>query len=172
MISNLLVLLIGRNDAAAPGPYMNVALPVNGTTASATSEAIAASNAINGSWLPSGSQFWQSTGGEPQTFELNFGQSRTFDFIRLIHLEDNYTNSTVLPTLSDTGSLYINAAYTIDYWNGSSWINIPEATETSNSNVLKQYFFSPVTGTKVRIVITDNTHSSLVFINEFEVWGN
>ncbi len=150
---------------------LNVALASNGSSASASSETQSAGNAIDGSWFPNTSHYWQSSPGDPSTLEIDFGKDRTFDRIVLVHMENDYTNNSVVPDASSTGSFYVAKDYTVDYWDGASWVNIPECTETGNNHVLRDNSFAAVTGSKIRIVITDSfEHRG--YMTEVEVWGH
>ncbi len=87
--------------------------------------------------------------GQQDTLEIVFGQSRTINEIDCITLPDNFDVETQ-PILTDTFSSYGVTAFDVDYWNGSAWVNI--ASVTGNDKVWRQFTFSPITTTKIRIV--------------------
>ncbi len=106
-----------------------------------------------------------------QTLQLDFNANRTFDEIDIFGLADE-VNYTTPPTLSTTATLRALKAFTIDYWNGAAWVNIPECTTTANDKVWKRFTFTALTGSKVRLVVTDSQDTShYAYVTEFQVWG-
>lgn len=153
----------------------NYALASNGSTATASSTAGAnfgADRTINGyrhtnnNWNAAGAGGgWDAT-GSPNWVEVDFGTSRTIQEIDVFTLADavNYNTD---PTLSDTFSSFGIVEFNVDYWNGSTWVNI--ATVTSNNKVWRQFTFSPISTTKIRVyTITGSGDHRLI---EIEAWG-
>ena len=130
------------------GPATNVAYqkPV---TVSSNPET--ASNAVDG--VVSISSRWISQSGGPHWCEIDL--QGTFQF-----------SSWVL-YCGKTSTFPIND-FSLQYWNGSSWVDIPETVTTGNQDLELLQSFSPVTTTKVRFYSTDN----VVRVKEIEVYGN
>jgi uncharacterized repeat protein (TIGR01451 family) len=101
---------------------------------------------------------------------INFGADRTFEKVVIWH----------------HGEDHVPAVATLAYWNGSVWVNIPfvrrygrnfEPGQGSGSGWSDEYYFTPVTGSKVRysfdnreqnIIGTWNVHG---WLYEFEALG-
>ena len=163
---------------------VNFALASNGSTATASSEYTAggynmvASKAINGDrtgaptspGVPTTLNVWHSAGGTPDHWlEVAFGTTRVIEMIDVIGVQDNLVNPGE-PTLSTTGTLYHNTAFDVEYWNGSSWVVVTGGTVTGNTNIWKQFLFTPVSTTKIRVLI----HSSVDGFGrlaEVQAWG-
>jgi hypothetical protein len=43
-------------------------------------------------------------------------------------------------------------AYTVEYWTGSAWIQIPDASVTGNNKIWRKFEFSPISTSKIRVV--------------------
>lgn len=170
------------SDTTSGASLTNFALASNGSTASASSvttggngaAAFAASRAINGyrhtdnNWngTSSNGSGWNG-GGLPAWLEVDFGTTRSIEEIDVYTLADavNYNTN---PTLSDVFSAYGIVDFTASYWNGSSWVVV--GTATANDKVWRQFTFSPVSTTKIRIDITSVLAGEPRII-EVEAWG-
>jgi hypothetical protein len=144
----------------------NWALASNGSTASGGSGI--AANLINGVRYSGGNYYGH--GGAYVTITVDFGASRSIQEIDIIGLPNGGTGDTTEPSLSDTGSIFLMTAWTVDYWNGSTWVNIPSCTVSGNNKVWRQFTFSPVTGSKIRWVPTAG-QSADTYAVEIEAWG-
>ena len=85
-------------------------------------------------------------------------------------VQDANTNP-VAPTLSMTFSNYGITAFDVQYWDGSAWANVPSGSVTGNNKVWRQFSFSSITTSKIRVVVNagaDNVYSRVV---EVEAWG-
>jgi len=83
--------------------------------------------------------------------------------------QDDYQNP-VEPTLTQTFSLYGITAFDVQYWNGSTWVTVPNGSITDNNKVWRQFTFSSITTSKIRVVVNagaDNVYSRVV---EVEAW--
>lgn len=60
--------------------------------------------------------------------------------------------------------------FEVQYWNGTSWVAVPGGAVTNNNKVWRQFLFSPITTTKIRVHITAplNGYSRVL---EVEAWG-
>src|ERR1044072_7633675 len=160
----------------------NFALRANGGSASASSEISAgcsiwpARGAIDGDRKGA---YWGSNGGWADSssgsfsndwFQVDFDSTKTIDELDIFTLQDN-PNSPSEPTEAMTFGTYGLTAYSVSYWNGSAWINIPEASVVGNNKVWRKFTFSPITTTKIRVfpqAASDNGYSRLT---EVEAWG-
>jgi hypothetical protein len=61
-------------------------------------------------------------------------------------------------------------AFEVQYWNGTSWVDVPGGAITNNNLVWRQLVFAPVTTSKIRLLITGglNGYSRVM---EVEAWG-
>ncbi|HEU4769737.1 MAG TPA: discoidin domain-containing protein, partial [Pyrinomonadaceae bacterium] len=164
----------------ATAPAVNVALPVNGGVASASStfsNNYPAANAINGERAGANSTTgglfngWiGSTGTFPQWLQVDFGQVRMIHEIDVFTVQDNYPNPSP-PTQDLTFSLYGLQGFEVQYWNGSSWVTITGGNISGNNKVWKQFGFAPLATSKIR-VLTNASPDSYSRVTEIEAWSN
>lgn len=150
---------------------VNYALASNGSgaTASSADPNFPSSFGINGDRAGTNMNVWVSGVGLPQWLEVSFNQSRTIDEINVVTVQDNY-QSPVEPTLTTTfTSTHANTGFDVQYWDGSAWVNITSVT--GNNKIWRQFTFSPITTTKVRVVVTA-TGDNYAYLTEVEAWGN
>lgn len=152
--------------------FMNVALSANGSSATATATGGGnVSNLINGTHTAGGS--WPAggwdAGTQPATVEIDFGQSRDVTRLDVFTIRDTY-NDVTEPTLVETFASFGIRDYTIDYWNGSTWVNV--VTVTANDKVWRQHTVSSFTSTKIRLVGTLGADSTSIRLVEIEAWGD
>jgi hypothetical protein len=156
----------------------NVALSTNGGTASASSQYstnFPASAAINGDrynlYQPD-NRFneWHSAGTTfPQWLQVDFNGNKTIDEINVITQQDNYSNP-IDPTEATTFTLYGPTAFEVQYWSGTSWITVPGGSVTGNNKVWRKFTFSPISTSKVRVLISA-TADGYSRVMELEAWG-
>ena len=93
--------------------------------------------------------------GTPGTFpdwvQITFNGSKTIDRVVVYSLQDNYTQP-VEPTDSTTFATYGITAFTVQGWNGTSWITL--ATVSGNNLVKRSVSFPATTTDRIRINIT------------------
>ena len=152
----------------------NYALPANGgsVTASSTLSPYVAGNVIDGSRRAVNNTLWLDStyNSFGDWVEVNFSGSKTISEIDVITQQDD-PNNPVEPTLTQTFSLYGITAFDVQYWNGSAWTTVLGGSVTGNNKVWRQITFTPVTTTKIRVVVNggaDNAYSRIV---ELEAWG-
>ena len=157
--------------APTPGGRTNVALLSNGATASASSQLSSPQIAIDGSrvWAINGAWKDSTFGSYPDTLQIDFNGSQTIDEIDVYMVMDDYL-STVEPTLNTTFSIYGMTSFEVQYWNGSAWVTIPNGSVTNNNNVVRKFEFSPVTTTRIRVVVY-SALASYSRIVELEAWS-
>ncbi|MET7394785.1 discoidin domain-containing protein [Dactylosporangium sp. NPDC005572] len=115
------------------------------TTASYTASGTAGANAVDG--FPINEPIWGTYGSPNATdwLELNLGQARTVDEVRLWFRNDRATNRYRQP-----------GSYQIQYYNGSAWVNAASQVKTptspqANYNVVR---FTAVNTTRLRVQVT------------------
>ncbi len=160
----------------------NFALRANGGAASASSEISAGCNTWPARGVIDGDRkgsYWSNNGGWADSssgsfsndwLQVDFDAAKTIDELDIVTLQDNYANPSE-PTETMTFSTYGLTAYSVSYWNGSAWINIPEASIVGNNKIWRKFTFSPITSTKIRVypqAASDNGYSRLT---EVEAWG-
>jgi 3-methyladenine DNA glycosylase Mpg len=144
----------------APSIRVNVAAAVNGGTATASStfsSAFAASGAINGEHKGVG---WGSGGAwadaTPNDFttewlQVDFAGPQTIGEIDVYGLPDNFA-APVEPTLSTACTVYCLTAFQVQTWDGAQWVTA--GTASGNTQVWRQFLFTPVTTSRIRVLIT------------------
>ncbi len=140
--------------------HFNVALASNGAVATASSAhtccGFSTAGAINGNnrgpW--GNGEGWNDATENvvPDWIQVDFAGSKTIDEINVFSLHDNYSQENT-PTLTQTFSLYGLLAFDVQYWNGSSWVTVPGGSVSGNNKVWRKFTFSPVTTSKIRVVI-------------------
>ncbi|HEX6189545.1 MAG TPA: PKD domain-containing protein [Pyrinomonadaceae bacterium] len=175
--SNLTTKQVNANFTATKGAAGDsVALESGGATVTASStfdEDFRADGAINGSthgdW-GTGSGGWMD--GTPAVFpdsiEVNFGSPKGVDWINVYTLQDNFQNSTE-PTLTETFTLYGITDFDVQYWNGTTWVNVPGGQVNGNKKVWRKFTFPTITTSKIRVVVRNAlaSHSRITEIEAF-----
>jgi hypothetical protein len=87
-------------------------------------------------------------------------------------VQDNYLSPSD-PTAGMTFTQYGLRDFEVQYWNGSSWVTIPGAAVTGNNLVWRQFTFTPVTTSKIRILVNSglNTWSRIAEVEVFTSGG-
>jgi len=161
--------------AAAPGGRTNVALAASGATATASSSYTtdyAPGAAIDGrrSGATRGKLgTWEDAGGGlPDWFQVAFAGPATIDQVDVFSMQERHA-SPVEPTPTLTSYLAVTD-FTVQYWNGTTWVGVPGGQVIGNSLVWRQLRFAPVTTTAIRIVIT-KVAGGISRLAEVEAWG-
>ncbi len=160
---------------------LNVAAAANGAVATASSAhtccGFSTTGAINGNFRgPWGQgEGWNDATENvvPDWIQVDFAGSKTIDEINVFSLHDNYTQENN-PTLTQTFSLYGLISFNVQYWNGSTWVTIPGGSVTGNNKVWRNFAFSPITTSKIRVFINTvpDAWSRVVEIQAFGTAGN
>lgn len=159
-----------------PNPALNAALAVNGATATASSTISASyppEAVINGdrkgiNWENGGGWNDGTSGSYPDWIQIDFSGNKTIGEIDVFTLQDSYAGPSD-PTLGMTFSLYGITAFDVQYWNGSSWVTVTNGSVTGNNKVWRQFTFTPVTTSKIRVVV-NNALANYSRIVEVEAW--
>jgi hypothetical protein len=168
---------------------LNVAQAANGASATASSTFNAnypVSAVIDGdrqarNWGAGGG--WNdATEGQfgSDWLQVNFASTKTIKEIDVFTLRDGFASRNDPPTLNETFNTALNTgagitSFTVQYWNGSSWVDIPGGQVVFNNKVLRQFFFSPISTNMIRVMVRDavgwtsipNNYSRIV---EVEAW--
>ena len=89
-------------------------------------------NANNGERKGSGGVIWMDNTlgyATPDWLEIDFSSSQTINQIDVVTRQDDLNNP-VEPTLTQTFSLYGITAFEVQYWNGSTWVTVPNGRST------------------------------------------
>jgi len=161
-------LLVTAN--AAP---VNVALAANGSTATASStlSPYVPAYVINGSRRAINNEVWLDStyASFPDWVQVDFNGSKTISEIDVITQQDDPQNP-IEPTLTQTFSLYGITAYDVQYWTGSAWATVPGGSVTGNNKVWRQFSFSPITTSKIRVMINTGADNAFSRVVEVEAW--
>lgn len=158
-----------------PGPG-NVALAFNGAVASASSMYSAGeseSGVNNGdrlglNWGAGGG--WNSSTAHafPEWVQIDFSGPKTIGEIDVFTVQDAYATPQT-PTLSTTFTLYGLTDFEVQYWTGAAWADVLGGNVTGNNKVWRQFIFSGVTTTKIR-VLTHASPDGYSRLTEVEAW--
>ncbi|MFJ9009152.1 discoidin domain-containing protein [Streptomyces canus] len=130
-------------------------------SASSTGSGSAVGGAVDG--YPTNEPFWGAGGSAAQDwYELNFGTARTLNEVRL-YFKDSRPASTTYRAPS---------AYTVQYHNGSSWVDAPSQTKSpaaprANYNLVR---FPSISAQRVRILGT-NASGARTGLTEVQVYN-
>ena len=164
------------NGALGGGP-VNVAAAANGASAIASTlhnAGFSAANLINGdrrglNWGSTASWCDNTPNEYPDWVEVTFNGSKTISRIDVFSMQDNYASPSE-PAAAMTFTQYGLRDFVAQSWNGSAWQNIAGASITGNNLVWRQFTFTPVTTSKIRIQITQAAMAYSCMI-EVEAWG-
>jgi hypothetical protein len=120
------------------------------------------------------SAFWRDGTANlyPDWLQIDFNGSKTINEIDVFSLQDNIdTNVPVAPNESMVFSQSGITDFDVQYWNGTSWVNMPGGSVAGNNKVWRKFTFTPITTSKVRVLI-NNALNSRSRIVEVEAWGN
>ena len=168
-------------SVASPAGRVNVALAGNGGLAMASStfgSSYPASSVINGDRKGMG---WGSGGGWadgtantwPDWMEVQFNGPQSIEEIDVFTVQDSYATPSD-PTLGMTFTRWGVRDFVVQYWTGSVWQNVPGGNVADNTFVWCQFNFSPVTTSRIRVLISDGlaSNSRLTEIEAYAVLGS
>ncbi len=78
----------------------------------------------------------------------------------------------VNPTLATTFTNYGATAYQVQWWNGSTWLDVPGGNVTGNNLVWRRFTFSPITTDRIRVYVNDAFDHMFSRLIEVEAWSN
>jgi subtilisin family serine protease len=163
-----------------PAGRVNVALAVNGGTATASSTenpGYAASGVVNGdrkgvNWGNGGGWNDGTKNAWPDWLEVQFAGVQSIEEINVVTVQDNYGNP-VEPTNTTTFTKYGVIDFSVEYWTGSDWQTVPNGAVTGNNLVWRQFVFSPITTPRIRVRVTNGkgSYSRLTEVEAYAVAG-
>jgi hypothetical protein len=144
-----------------------------------------ASSTYSAGYLPAGANDgdrkgvnWGNGGGwndaTPNVYgdwlQVTFNGAYTISEIDIFTVQDT-SWAPADPTASMTFSQWGNTGYQVQYWNGSTWADVPGGTITGNNLVWRRLTFSPITTSAIRVTVTAGL-SAYARITEVEAWTN
>ena len=153
-------------EAYADAGPINVARPTAGGTAVASStfnSGFPASAVIDGdrrglNWEHGGGWNDASYGSYPDQIQVNLGATRSIGEIDVFTVQDDYQNPQE-PTEAMTFSLYGITDFDVQYWNGSTWVTVPNGSVAGNNKVWRKFSFTPVSTNAVRVNVRNALQS-------------
>jgi Tc toxin complex TcA C-terminal TcB-binding domain/F5/8 type C domain len=165
-------------DRVGKSARLNVALAVNGATATASSIHDldnSPSAVINGERRPvSSPTYWadNTPGVYPDWIEVRFAGTKTIDEIDVVTTQDaplEGTGQWVEPTETLTFAKYGITAFEVQYWVGAAWVTVPGGNVTGNNKIWRKFTFPPVPTDRVRVLV-NNAVGGLSRIVELEAY--
>ncbi len=153
---------VAEIEAYSDSPPVDVALPANGGSATASSTygpGYPASGAIDGDrrGLNQGNGgYWNDAtpNAFPDTLQVNFSGTKSINEIDLFSVQDDFMNPSE-PTPTMTFSQYGLVDFNVQYWNGSSWVTVPNGAVTGNNLVWRKISFPTLSTNAIRIVVNN-----------------
>lgn len=105
---------------------------------------------------PVGDLYWRDEHGLPTWLQIDFTKSRKIGEIDVFTVADDadyYTD----PTTSTKFTKYGTTAFDVQYWNGSSWVTVPDGSITGNNLVWRKITFPAITTSKIRVTVNAAT---------------
>ena len=157
--------------------WKNVALATSGATASASSTlgpsfppSTLLDNKRSGAGWGNYAGWADATKGVfPDWVQVNFNGTRTVDHVVVYSVQDNYL-SPVEPTDSMTGTRFVLTAFTVQGWNGSTWVTL--ASVAGNDLIKRTVWFNPFATDRVRVTIGATQDGVWSRVTEIEAWGS
>ena len=84
--------------------------------------------------------------------QADFGAARNVGEIDVYMVQDDYA-SPAEPTAAMTFTQYGINDFEVQYWTGSAWQAVPGGSVTGNNRVWRQFVFTPVTTSKIRVLV-------------------
>jgi hypothetical protein len=173
--------LTGSTPVCLAGSGVNVALATSAATATASSThssgnfPIAA--IINGdrrglNWGAGGGWNDNTMGGFPDWIQVDFANAMTISEIDFFTAQENISSPGV-PTLAMTFTTQGVKDFTVQIWDTGTgtWVTVTGGVVTNNFNVWRQFTFTAVSTTKIRVTINNTaTAGDWSRVMELEAW--
>lgn len=149
--------------------HTNVALHANGGQASASSvlQTWPPAQAIDGDRI-----VYHWVGQQPFVFpgwwQVDFAGPQTIDEVDLYFHQDYAHGPMHDPTESLT-SIYAVTDFDLQFWNGTTWVTLPDGQVRGNRNVWRRFTFAPITTSAMRVWLLAAPNDS-VAIQEVEAY--
>jgi hypothetical protein len=155
------------DEMAKAGVDDSTAAPTNLAAGAAVSASFTGSGSSTGGAVdgyPTNEPFW-GAGGSPNGqdwYEVNFGQARTFNELRLYFKDSRPASSTYRAP----------SAYDVQYYNGSAWVSVPSQARSpgsprANYNLVT---FPAVSAQRVRVLAT-NASGAKTGLTEVKIYN-
>jgi hypothetical protein len=105
----------------------------------------------------------------PDWLQVDFNGSKTINEIDVFTCQDNYANPSE-PTLAQTFTIYGLTGFEVQYWTGSAWAGVTNASVAGNDKVWRKFTFPALTTSKIR-VLTNAGLGSYSRLTEVEAWS-
>src|SRR4029077_3517002 len=105
----------------------------------------------------------------PDWLQINFSGTKAVDEIDVVTLQDDYNNP-VEPIEAQTFSQYGITDFNVQYWDGSSWLDVPNGHIAGNDLVWRKFTFDSIATSCIRVVV-NNSLQSFSRIAEVEAYG-
>ena len=124
----------------------------------------------SGAGLISGGGGWAdaNAGTFPDWVQINFSGQKTIDHVVVYSVQDNFQNP-VEPTDTMAFTLYGLTSFSVQGWNGSTWVTLGSAS--GNNLVKRTITFSPYTTDRIRVTVNAVADNLWSRITEIEAWG-
>jgi hypothetical protein len=159
----LSILTIGfcQNVRAQSG--LNVALASNGgvAVASSTVNPNFPANAVNNgdrkglNWGAGGGWNDATPNAYPDWIEIDFSSAQSINEIDVFTLQDNWSAPST-PTLTMLFTQYGVSDFQVQYWTGSTWVDVPNGNVAGNRNVWRQFTFANIATSKIRVLVNNS----------------
>lgn len=144
-------------------------------TASSQAPGFSAASAIDGDRI---GQAWGNNGGwndwtrdiYPDWLRVDFGRAHSISRIVIVTFQDNFSTPRIEPYLGlQVGNNYTIEDFTIEVLNTSGvWVQV--ASQEENIDIIREYSFPPITGTAIRVTITE-AYALYSRVIEFEAYS-
>jgi N-acetylneuraminic acid mutarotase len=104
-------------------------------------------------WEAGGGWNDATLGGYPDWVEVRFGGARALTEVNVFTVQDNYAS----PAEPAAGMLFTQYGVTdfeVQYWDGTAWVAVPNATVAANNQVWRNFTFTAVTSDRIRVWVT------------------
>ena len=105
----------------------------------------------------------------PDWIEIAFAGWKTIDQIDVFGVQDAYS-APVDPTPSLTCKGCGVTDFTLQYWNGSGWVTVPNGVVRGNSLVWRTLSFAPIATSRIRLLVEGSVDGWSQAV-ELEAWG-
>lgn len=179
---SLLFTLLLMAAMPLPASGQNVALARAGARASASSvysggRFYPPAGAIDGdrtgtNWENGGVWADDTVDQFPDWLRVDFAGARTIDRIIVTTVQDDYANP-VDPGAGLTFALFGLSDFSLQYWDGAQWQEVPGGAIAGNRQVLREVNFRPLTTTSIGVLVTGALagYSRIVEIEAYEPGG-
>jgi hypothetical protein len=163
----------------APTPCgTNIAVASNGSTAVASSTYSAnfpATGAIDGehngnTWASGGGWNDQTRGVFPDNIQVNFNVTQTINAIDVYTLKNDFNSGSTV-NAATSASLYGIRNFNVQFFNGTTFVDVPGGAVTGNTLAMRRFVFAPITTDRIRVVVNDSNDHLFSRVVEIEAFS-